>query len=878
MSCWLLGVSLQLRQAHAAEASWGLAAVGAGLLLLACQLALVRSKAHKRAIQKTKLSADKKAEKKAEQRPSRLAVPLLKPGLQVWCPAWCLWCLAAGLMGWGQAQWRAANRLAQAWPVQLNQQAFELTGRIDAMPQPHEWGDGVEVAVMGVSLHGRQWVPGQPWALPGVPAMAVCPPRVSLSWRAAPEAEPGPAEEGRAILMPGQVWRWQVLLREPGGLSNPGGFDSELWHFQQGLRAQGRVTRHGKGQEDSLPPLLLEAPRWHSPSWIDRWRTQLRNQVLRSVPDARLAGLIIGLTVGDPTAIAQADWQTLRTTGTAHLASISGLHITMMGWLVAALVSRLWRLSPELMLRWPAPVAANWLGLAGAGCYALLAGWGVPAQRTVLMLALVTWLGQGGRRWPWPLVLLAAAVAVTALDPWALTQAGFWLSFAAVGLLMLSGGDGPGRLPEKLSLWQRTRQGAQSLLRTQAVASVGLAPLSLVFFQTVSVVGLAANLVCIPLFSFVITPLALLGYVLPGVWTLLSWVVAPTMSSLSGLSQVAWAVAQGASVSLWAAGLGLAAGAWMLAPWPRAWRFAALPALLPLLWPTSLSQLLSGPPEGEVQVIAADIGQGTAVLVRTARHALLFDAGPGVPGRSDAGQRVLVGLLRSVGVRQLDEMLISHGDADHVGGAASVLKAVPVRHLRSSLPPDHDLLTQLSPIVGRPPHTPCQVGQRWTWDGVEFEVLHPTTQDLAERDSLGDNALSCVLRVRAHGRQVLLTGDIEAEQEAALLERAPESLRSEVLLVPHHGSKTSSTQDFLQAVAPKVAVIQAGAHNSYGHPNPTVLARYQARQIPLAVSPSCGAWVWSSAEEAPAAQHGTMAGLCWREASAHYWARYSALK
>jgi competence protein ComEC len=329
---------------------------------------------------------------------------------------------------------------------------------------------------------------------------------------------------------------------------------------------------------------------------------------------------------------------------------------------------------------------------------------------------------------------------------------------------------------------------------------------------------------------------------------------------------------QGAAVSFWAASVGLLAGAWLLAPVPWRWKLVALPAMLPLLWPTSMSQILSGPPEGELQVMAVDIGQGTAVLVRTARHALLYDTGPRLSPETDAGQRVLVGLLAAVGVRQLDEMMISHGDMDHIGGAASVLRAVPVARLRTSLAADHELLHTPVPHGSPPPHTPCQAGQRWVWEGVHFEVLHPTEDDLAAREHLSDNAVSCVLRIEAHGRRVLLTGDIEADQEAALLSRDPQALASEVLVVPHHGSKTSSTPAFLRAVHPQVAVIQAGARNRYGHPHASVVERYRFLGITLEMTPDCGAWVWQS-NAAPSA---TEPGWCWRDRSPRYWQGHHA--
>ena len=284
--------------------------------------------------------------------------------------------------------------------------------------------------------------------------------------------------------------------------------------------------------------------------------------------------------------------------------------------------------------------------------------------------------------------------------------------------------------------------------------------------------------------------------------------------------------------------------------------------------------------------MAVDIGQGTAVLLRTARHSLLFDTGARLPSGVDMGERVLVPLLRTLGVRELDALMISHADSDHVGGARSVLAALPVHALHSTLDETHEVRQWQRPRRrGAVPHTPCVAGQYWFWDGVRFEVLHPTLDDTERRDRLAPNAMSCVLRVSTSGaepRSVLLTGDIEAAQERALLARAPTpgvTLRSTVLIAPHHGSQTSSTQEFLEAVQPEQTLVQVGRRNRYGHPAPTVLARYQGLGLPVMATPACGAWLWRSDERprTPSSNlHGAdppslVLGQCWRTVSPRYW-------
>jgi competence protein ComEC len=549
--------------------------------------------------------------------------------------------------------------------------------------------------------------------------------------------------------------------------------------------------------------------------------------------------------------------------------SISGLHVTMFAWLAAAVIAVFWRRSPRLALACATPQAARWGGLLAALAYAVLAGWGVPAQRTVGMIALVAVVRGAGLRWPLHVVLLAAAVAVSLGDPWALLQPGFWLSFVAVALLVASepvtsAAAAPPRAPSRLrraggSVLLALRSG----LRTQAVATVGLAPLTLVFFQQLSLVGFAANLVAIPLVTLLVVPLALLGTLYSPLWT---WAAAGVQGLDIWLQTLAaWpgAVWVAAVAPPWAMASGLLGGLLAVLPLPWRARWLAVPLVLPLLLPP-----VQRPPHGQFDVLAADVGQGTAVLVRTRSHLLVYDTGPPFSPEADAGERVLLPLLQARGESRIDRLVLSHGDADHIGGAASLLRGLPVLTMSSSLPADHALLAM------GVPHTRCEAGQRWHWDGVLFEFLHPLAQDHA--GTLKTNALSCVLRVQASAhksaqpsstadgplpRSVLLTGDIESAQEAALVQRLGSALRSTVLLVPHHGSKTSSTPELLIAVAPQRAVVQVAYRSRFGHPATEVLSRYARYGIELQRSDHCGAWSWPAAE----------LPRCERQVSRRYW-------
>ncbi len=716
---------------------------------------------------------------------------------------------------------RAHARLADALPPSLEGQDVVVTGVVAQLPR--RLPEGVRF-VFDVEQATREGL------------RVKVPSRVLLGWYGGLHGEVlllAPYE----ALAAGQRWRFTVRLRPPHGSLNPHGFDTELWMFEQGLRASGTV--HASERSAAV---LLDA-RAGAP--IERARQWVRDAIEARVPDARAAGVLAALAVGDQAAIERSDWDLFRATGIAHLVSISGLHVTMFAWLAAAVVAGAWRRSARAMHWLPAPTAARWLGLAAAAAYALLAGWGIPAQRTVWMLATAALLHGLGLRWPWPLVLLAVACIVTLVDPWALLSAGFWLSFAAVGLLLVASRPQARAASRGAAFAQLLRQG----LRTQAVATLGLAPLAIILFQQVSLVGFVANLAAIPAVTLVITPLALLGTIVPPLWSLGAACVNALVSLLQPLAALPGAVWTAAVAPWWMQVAALLGAVLLMLRLPWRVRALALPLMLPLFAPP-----VARPAEGAMQVTVADVGQGSAILVRTRGHALLHDTGAQYTPDSDAGVRVLVPLLRALGVRRLDLLMLSHRDSDHVGGAAAVLAALPVAALSSSLAPEHPLL------AGRL-HRRCDAGQSWHWDGVRFEVLHPRAEDHARRDAQ-PNTLSCVLAVTdAQGRRVLLTGDIEAPQEARLASAHAGALRSHVLLVPHHGSRTSSSEAFIDAVAPHTAVVQAGFRNRFGHPAPQVEQRYAARGIALVRSDRCGAWQWSPGKGA----------TCWREVARRYW-------
>jgi competence protein ComEC len=759
--------------------------------------------------------------------------PVVPPwirGLNALAAVLMMACMGFGLTGM-RAAWFASSALDPAFEGR----DMDVVGLVSQMPQRSEVGLRFRFAVESAQIIAD-----------GQAREAVLPPKIELSWYKGLIRSEEPAAVPYAELMagapdvkPGERWSFTVRLKAPHGNANPQGFDYELYQWEQGVQATGyiRATRR-EGERDAMPRRVGST--WaHA---IERARAQVRDAIFQRIRDERLAGVVAALVVGDQSAIDKADWDVFRATGVAHLMSISGLHVTMFAWLAALLIDRLWRRSMRLTNWLPTPHAALIGGVLAAAAYALFSGWAVPAQRTVWMLLAVALLRMSHLRWPWPLVWLAACVLVVLIDPWALMQAGFWLSFVAVGVLFASS-QGASIAPQGKRWWQSLLAKA----REQWVVTLALAPLSLLLFNQVSLVGLIANALAIPWVTLVVTPLAMLGIVFAPLWQLAALGVQGLGALLQPLSQLPFATVSVASAPAFMSASALLGGILLVMRLPAAVRSCGLVMMLPLL--------LHDPPRpapGEFELLAADIGQGNAVLVRTATKSLLYDAGPLFSRESDAGQRTLVPLLRALGER-LDVLMVSHRDSDHVGGAASVLRMQTRAKLHSSLEDGHELLATHE-------NTRCAAGQRWQWDGVDFEILHPQTADYGT--TVKPNAMSCVLRIRNGRQTALLAGDIEAAQESRLvIAQAP--LKADILLVPHHGSKTSSTDAFLEGVQPRIALIQAGYRNRFQHPVPEVLARYEARQVRLVSSPACGAATWRSDEPEQV--------FCQRQVYRRYW-------
>ena len=709
--------------------------------------------------------------------------------------------LAAGFF-WAAAfaHWRLADTLPHEW----ERRDIQLVGVVAELPQTNELFTRFTFDVEQVLTEG-----------------AVVPARISLAWYKERGKRVGNAKALLPQINAGERWQLTARLKRPHGSSNPHGFDFEESTLERNIRATGYVR---KADDNLRLDEMVNRPAYR----IERLRQEIRERFIQALPDHAYSGVLVALAIGEQRAIPREQWQVFTRTGVNHLMSISGLHVTMVSSLVFALVYWLWRCSHHLALWLPARKAAAVAGLAAALGYALLAGFAVPAQRTVYMLAVVSIALWSGRFTSASAVLTWALLAVVVLDPWAVLSPGFWLSFGAITIIMLVTVGRIGRM-HWLTGWARV----------QWAITLGLIPPLLAMFQQVSLVSPIANAIAIPLVSLVVVPLTLLA-ALP----LLDFMLLPAHMALSGcmallrwLSEVPQAVWSQHAPPLWTIAAGMAGIVWMLLPgggglgfaagFPARWLGAV--ALLPMFL-----LLPPRPAAGELWLTVLDVGQGLAVVARTENNALLYDTGPGFNSDADSGNRIIIPFLRGEGVRQLDTMVVSHADTDHSGGALSVLDAVPVQWLVSSLKADHPV-QQTTGNKRR-----CRAGESWDWDGVRFDMLHPL-QHSYDNPKLKTNALSCVLKITTVHGSVLLPADIEKKSERELLARAGDALSATVLVAPHHGSKTSSTEEFVQQVNPALTIFTVGYRNRFGHPREEVMQRYRAQGSRLLRSDTDGA-------------------------------------
>ncbi|MDH3712596.1 MAG: DNA internalization-related competence protein ComEC/Rec2 [Gammaproteobacteria bacterium] len=685
--------------------------------------------------------------------------------------------LAAFCCGCAWMLWHAHLRLADALPDDLQGRDLQVQGSIVDVPVTR--GEFTRFAFdidAGSTAH-------------------TLPRRVRLSWYDNPPA-----------LAYGERWHLTVRLKRPHGLRNPGSFDYETWLVQHAIRALGYV-RDAPGNRRIAPPTgaWLSATRQHA-------ATALENVGYRH------GALLSAITTGLRDGMSDAQWRVLRATGTSHLFAISGLHVGLVAMLGHLLCSVCWRFGNVFTESVSRARFAACGALSSAFCYAALAGFSVPTQRALIMLTVLL-LGVFAARGVRPGASLGAAlIAVLSVDPWSPLGSGFWLSFGAVAAIawLLSGRvSGHGK--------------AVAFARVQCGLALLLAPLTLWFFQQAPLLGAAANALAVPVVSLITVPSALGGLAWAGVFSQFDnpllqladtsleflWML---LTPASGWSHAQWAP----PAASWTAITLAASGAVLLtAPRCPLPRYLGVFLLTPLLFP-----VLQRPPHAAFDITVLDVGQGLAVVVETRHHVLLYDAGVYLSPTYDMGRDVVLPFLRRRGWRSVDKLLVSHADNDHAGGAAAVAAALEVSEILTSVP---------GSLASLHAARKCVAGNRWHWDGVLFEVLHPPSGWPG-----GRNDKSCVLRISTGARSVLIPGDIERPAER-LLAGSPATLRADVLLVPHHGSATSTSAQLLAQVRPEYAVISAGYRNRFRFPHRQVCARLRARGIGILSTATSGA-------------------------------------
>ncbi len=754
-----------------------------------------------------------------------------------------IYCIIAAALFAGGFYWThylKDQKISNLLHPQLEGKTFILQGYIDELPRVSDKG-------ISFGFQVTHWQSS--YALLKTDQDVSFPERIYLFY---------PLKNQQKNFMPGQYWSLKAQLKSARGLKNPHGFDLEQWMFIQNLGAQGNIQA---GSER-----VLDATHRSFKTTIELWRYKIRQKIQESLgKNAPYAGVISALVVGDQQMISPQDWKVFAQTGIGHLISISGLHVTMLAGIGASLSLLIMKRTRLIYLQ-PAPYIAAFFGFLTAFLYTWLAGFQIPAQRTMMMVG-VTSLGLYLGRilhafdiWFWALFF------VLACNPWAIYSPGFWLSFGAVAAILFAmPKEKNSAIDIDLLFIQKLRTSLGQATRVQAVVTIALIPLTLYWFYQISIISPIANAIAIPVISFLVTPFAILGTFLPWylgdfflwiahyVFELLMYLIVP-------LANFKWATVFGAKPLGWHLLLAVIGVGVCIRPGPIAssWksRTLGLGLCLTLFVPHQYIPGV-GIPKNELEMTVWDIGQGNAVLIRTRSHQLLFDTGPISFGKFDPGEKIIIPHLQALGINKIDQLVISHQDADHIGGLKYLLENFPIKNAMGSISPDHQaqsIFKKNKVLLQK-----CEAGQSWRWDGIDFYVWHPQLEqnERSQYKSTKPNEMSCVIEVRHQHHSIWLTGDVEKNGERLIVERLMEDQRhlqaiqkiNLILMAPHHGSKTSSTPMFLGTLMPEQAFSQTGYKNRYQHPHPDVVKRYQSQGVMLLDTVNTGAQIWQTQGE-----------------------------
>ncbi len=691
--------------------------------------------------------------------------------------------VAGVLFGFSYAGWRAENIFAFTLPHRLEGKTIPVTGYVASIPKVDQYKINFDYVVTHFNQKKNSF-------------------RIRLS-------VPFSRKNNEIWhFHAGEVWHFYVRLKRVHGVFNPGGNDTEASAFRQGIRAQGYVVTR-------LPMKYIKKPLYLVP--LTQWREKIKDKLAELIAPSATSVWLTALAIGERSAVPATYWGILRATGTNHLMAIAGLHIGFIAGLFYFLANRIWRFSARLCLFVPAQTVAQIAALFGAVIYASLAGFSLPAQRTVVMLSVFYLSVLFRRKIPLFQGYCLALFFVLILQPFSILDESFWLSFGAVGLIIVSMSG------------RKTRGGYFFLIgKMQWVMTLGLLPLTAWFFQQYSCVSLFANLLAVPWMGFIILPCIFFAMIF------LSWL--PIVSAklfLFADKNLTWLWQFLTAISHWQfATLSISITSWLILFLAMTGVFLLLlPAGFPKKWlgfflvlPLFFSKI-DYPATGNVWFTLLDVGQGLSAVVETAQHVLVFDAGPAMGVSDDMGERVVLPFLQSRQIKIIDNLVISHGDNDHIGGARTLLKNFLVKKIQTSVP---------EKFTGYPVFF-CLAGESWQWDGVLFEFLYPEEKLLHQ-----GNDSSCVLRVTAQNKTILLTGDIEKKAEKILLAKNRLN-KTTILVAPHHGSKTSALKKFVARVHPKYVLFPLGYRNRYHFPHPSVVRSWQQEGSLLFATAQTGA-------------------------------------
>lgn len=728
-------------------------------------------------------------------------------------------CLLVFLLAMSYGTWRAQLRLADSLDLQHDDRVSRLV-----------------VEVSDLVDYGENYLQFDARVIRSKPSAGI-PTRLRIRWSfgafVGPYQKAPPLKEPMPEIKPGEIWELSVLLRRPYGAFNPGQGDILAHRFANNHRAVGTV----KGS----PKRIAEIGEWRWSIQIARLRHHIRAKLSHYVEDKRYGSVIIALVMGDQAGISQEDWVLFNRSGLTHLVSISGSHITMLSSLASLLCLVLWRrlsfAHKSLSERIAAQRLAAVVGLFVAWFYCSIAGWGVPAQRSFLMLFIFFANYAFALQWSIHMVLAVAAMAILLMDPWAVLSIGFWLSFGAMLVLILL-------LKEVLKaqgLKQKLFFAIRAWAKMQLAVFLGLAPLLALLFNQISLISPIANAYAIFLIGAIITPASLLlaitsqfkvlNLVSEYLAVLTHYLLFLTLELTRKLAEWSYALLDVPSLSIWAVVLALFAIFTLFIARFSRWTSLSLLWLLPIFMGVSNKQPMSA---GEWQAYMLDVGQGSAILIKTKTHHVLFDVGPRTSYDYEASNKTIIPVLRSLGIKHLDHVVVSHSDLDHVGGFSELISQVSVGHVYGSFRLDQWLAMEEAIFAKdyRPINTElhaeaCLAGHDFVLDDVTFSFIWPKEQEILPLAAKSANEESCVLLIQGNYHKLLLTGDIDRAVEGELLQSGGLSV-VDAVVVPHHGSKTSSSVAFVKHIKAQVAIAQAGHYNRYSHADPVVSTRWLA--------------------------------------------------